>query len=224
MVGIEHDITGKETTVLEPGEKYTGPVAGVKDQYIAQTPDTIDLTVEASPGEFVKTGAGTDTIKFLDASYLQGLPSVADGGEGSSQIFVSKYPTNPTDVFIDARNLTASDPAVWTTVHNAHAGTVVTNDLTPGIITPDSLKPGTVISGDKVTVWGLTANDFQLPFIAGNEGATGLTYVGKQEGKPPVAFTLAGVTNPSHVIVTSGAVPDHANPLSQNPFTTFTLT
>ncbi|HEX2944097.1 MAG TPA: hypothetical protein VHO91_23785, partial [Rhodopila sp.] len=71
--------------------------------------------------------------------------------------------------FVDARG--ASSP-VWSTAVNFH-------------------------SGDDLTIWGVTQQDFSLLWLdnQGAAGATGLTGVLTESGHAPVGFTLAGLSS-----------------------------
>ncbi|HSU04983.1 MAG TPA: nidogen-like domain-containing protein [Acetobacteraceae bacterium] len=95
------------------GIAYTGPVAGVQEQYLNLTPDNLNIAA-SSPSWFIHSGSGMDAISVASGT------NVLDGGTGSN--FMTGG--SGTDTFyIDDRRPTAD---IWTTVNNMHAGDAVT--------------------------------------------------------------------------------------------------
>jgi hypothetical protein len=92
---------------------YSGPVAGLQNQYIDVTTDNLDISA-STPGWFIHSGSGSDAI-----SVNSGV-NVLDGGTGSN--FLTGGSGMDT-FFADARNATS---AIWSTINNFHAGDAVT--------------------------------------------------------------------------------------------------
>lgn len=88
---------------------YTGPVAGVQEQYIDISSHSLNLTA-TSPNWFIHTGGGNDAITVRAGT------NVLDGGAGSN--FLSGG-TGTDTFYVDSRGA-ASD--IWSTVANFHAG------------------------------------------------------------------------------------------------------
>lgn len=92
---------------------YTGPVAGLTQQYITVSTDNLDIAAE-TPGWFIHTGGGEDAIAVTSGT------NVLDGGTGSN--FLTGGSGTDT-FFVDDRTATAT---TWSTVNNVHAGDSVT--------------------------------------------------------------------------------------------------
>ena len=92
---------------------YHGPVAGVLEQYVNITPQS--LAISANKGSlFIHTGSGDDAIA------AHGGINVLDGGTGSN--FLSGGAGADT-FFVDARKAAAD---VWSTLTKLHSGDVAT--------------------------------------------------------------------------------------------------
>lgn len=152
------------------GAPYTGPVAGLSDEFVTNTSDILNVTAQ-TPNVFIEVApiagspppseAGMNVAGVNGNNILDGYANsnFYTGGTGSDQFYE------------DARTLTQNS---WSTIVNFH-------------------------SGDNVTVWGVTAGDFKLDWIGDTEGAagsTGLTgvLVPNAAGKPEVGITIAGMT------------------------------
>ncbi len=92
---------------------YTGPVAGLTQQYINVTADKLNIAAE-TPGWFIHSGSGDDAIA------VTGGINVVDGGTGSN--FMTGG-TGTDTFFVDDRTATAT---TWSTVVNFHAGDSLT--------------------------------------------------------------------------------------------------
>jgi hypothetical protein len=91
------------------GQPYTGPVAGITDQYFtAITTDNINV-VTSSPNVFIHTSAGTDGITLASGR------NVVDGGPGSNFIFGG---SGQDTFFVDGRGTATT----WSTIANFHSG------------------------------------------------------------------------------------------------------
>ena len=106
-------ITVLDTTTNAPvpatSTPYSGPVAGLENQYIGVSSDSVNVTV-ATPDWFVHTGSGTDAIAVSSGT------NVLDGGTGSNFLTGG---TGADTFFVDDRGATAS---IWSTVGGLHAG------------------------------------------------------------------------------------------------------
>lgn len=92
---------------------YTGPVAGLTQQYINVTTDNLNIAAE-TPGWFIHSGAGEDAIAVTSGT------NVLDGGTGSNFLTGG---TGTDTFFVDERGATA---ATWSTLVNFHAGDSLT--------------------------------------------------------------------------------------------------
>ncbi len=97
------------------GEPYTGPVAGLQNQYIYLGTHNLNITAVV-PNSFIHSGSGTDAIDVSKA----GGNNVLDGSTGSN--FLVGGAGNDT-FFVDDRAAAAD---IWSTVVNFHSGDAVT--------------------------------------------------------------------------------------------------
>jgi hypothetical protein len=162
-VSINQAAAGFDVTTGQPvaivANPYTGPVAGLQNEYINVTSHNLNVAT-ATPNWFVHTGSGDDAIEVNSGT------NVLDGGTGSN--FLTGGSGTDT-FFVDDRAATAD---IWSTVNNLHAG-------------------------DAATIWGVTAQDFDLNWMDGEgaAGFTGLTLHATAAGKPTASLTLAGYTS-----------------------------
>lgn len=94
-------------------QAYTGPVSGLQTQYIAITPDSLNVGV-TTDNWFIHTGSGNDAVA------VHGGTNVLDGGTGSN--FLTGGSGSDT-FFVDDRGPSAD---IWSTVNNFHAGDAAT--------------------------------------------------------------------------------------------------
>jgi V8-like Glu-specific endopeptidase len=92
---------------------YSGPVAGLQNEYINVTPDNLNIAV-STPDWFVHSGGGDDAIAVSSGT------NVLDGGTGSN--FLTGGSGTDT-FFVDDRDPGA---AIWSSVVNFHAGDAAT--------------------------------------------------------------------------------------------------
>jgi phospholipase/lecithinase/hemolysin len=106
-----------DTTTGQPvaaeGHPYTGPVAGVQQQYINITADSLAITA-TTPNWFLHSGGGEDALAVSSGS------NVLDGGTGSNFLTGGSGTDN---FFVDDRAATAT---IWSTVTNLHGSDNVT--------------------------------------------------------------------------------------------------
>jgi len=152
------DLSGGQPVAIV-ANPYTGPVAGLQNEYINVTSHNLNVAT-ATPNWFVHSGSGDDAITVSSGT------NVLDGGTGSN--FLTGGSGTDT-FFVDDRAATAD---IWSTVNNLHAG-------------------------DAATIWGVTAQDFDLNWMDGEgaAGFTGLTLHATAAGKPTASLTLAGYTS-----------------------------
>ena len=165
---------------------YTGPVAGIQQQFSDITSDNLNISCFAD-NLFISTGSGNDAIA------LHGGTNVVDAGTGSNFLVSGAGASFATTgsgfdtFFLDARNIPAASSA---------AGPV------PGAIWDTIQGFG---HGDAVTLWGITPGT-ALAWQK-NEGAvghTGLTLHANLTNGSEASLTLAGVDNMSHLALSYG--------------------
>jgi hypothetical protein len=107
------DLSVFDTTTGQPdaatAQPYTGPVAGLQEQYINITTDSLNIGV-TTPNWFIHSGSGTDAIAVSSGT------NVLDGGTGSN--FLTGGSGTDT-FFVDDRGPAAD---IWSTVVGFHAG------------------------------------------------------------------------------------------------------
>lgn len=161
------DATTGATTMMA-GQAYTGPVAGITNEFVTNTSDILNITANvantfieiapsASGGYPSESGINVSVANGNNVLDAYGNSNFYTGGAGTDQFYE------------DARTLTQNS---WSTVVNFH-------------------------SGDNITIWGVTTADFNLNWIGDTFGATGSTgltgvLVPVTAGQPEVAFTLTG--------------------------------
>jgi Ca2+-binding RTX toxin-like protein len=98
-------------TVTAISQTYTGPVAGIQQQFVDVTTDSLNITV-TSPNWFIHGGSGNDAINVSKANGN----NVLDGSTGSN--FLTGGSGNDT-FFLDDRSPGAD---VFSTVVGFHSG------------------------------------------------------------------------------------------------------
>jgi hypothetical protein len=94
-------------------QAYTGPVAGIQEEYINTGADSLNITA-ATPNWFIHSGSGNDAIAVSSGT------NVLDGGTGSNFLTGG---SGADTFFVDDRGPTAD---IWSTVNNFHAGDAAT--------------------------------------------------------------------------------------------------
>jgi Ca2+-binding RTX toxin-like protein len=97
----------------QPGTPYSGPVAGLTNEFINVTTDNLNVTA-LTPNVFIHSGSGQDAIAAL------GGTNVMDGGTGSNFLTGG---TGTDTFFVDDRGPAAD---IWSTCNNFHAGDAAT--------------------------------------------------------------------------------------------------
>lgn len=107
----------KMTTTDTAGDPYTGPVAGITNEYINITTDNLNVTA-VTKNTFIHTGSGMDAIDVSGANgnnVLDGSTGTnfLTGGTGLDQFYVDeRAPT--ADIFTTIRGFHSGDSAtVW---------------------------------------------------------------------------------------------------------------
>ncbi len=111
--GLQVLDTTTEQPVVAAASAYNGPVAGMLEQYINLTPDSLNISTQ-TPGWFIHSGSGQDAIAVSSGS------NVLDGGTGSN--FLTGGSGQDT-FFLDDR---AASAAIWSTISNFHLGDAAT--------------------------------------------------------------------------------------------------
>lgn len=106
-----------DTTTGQPAtsnvKPYSGPVAGLQEEYINITSDNLNIAV-STDNWFIHSGSGTDAIA------VHGGTNVLDGGTGSN--FLTGGSGNDT-FFVDTR---AANADTWSTIVGFHSGDAAT--------------------------------------------------------------------------------------------------
>ena len=100
-------------TVPATAQSYTGPVAGLQEQYVNITCDSLNISV-STPNWFIHSGSGTDAIAVSSGT------NVLDGGTGSNFLTGG----SGTDTFFVDDRCPSAD--IWSTVNGFHAGDAAT--------------------------------------------------------------------------------------------------
>jgi hypothetical protein len=166
-----------DTTAAQPvsavAQPYTGPVAGLQQQLVDITADSLNITV-TTPNWFIHSGTGTDAINVSQA----GGNNVLDGSTGSN--FLTGGSGNDT-FFLDDRKPTAD---VFSTVVGFHSGD---NATVFGVNRTDF----TLTMLDNQGAAGFTGLDFQFS-APGRPNAslvlTGLTTADLSNGRLTATF------------------------------------
>ena len=154
-------------TDTSAGQPYNGPVAGLSSQLIDITPDKLNITADV-PNVFIHSGSGEDALNVA----ATGGTNVLDGSTGSNFLVGG---SGDDTFFVDDRvNAPTTPPGgtgIWSTVVGFH-------------------------SGDSVTVWGVTPQDFNVTTAdnMGTAGFTGLTW-DFAGGGTDAKLTLAGYSS-----------------------------
>ncbi len=105
--------TTTNQSVAATAQPYTGPVAGLQEQYLNISPDSLNISV-STPNWFVHSGSGNDAIAVNSGN------NVLDGGTGSNFLVGG---TGSDTFFVDDRGPTSD---IWSTVAGFHAGDAAT--------------------------------------------------------------------------------------------------
>lgn len=113
FTGGDSWVTVKDTTTGGGSEpfmaSYSGPVAGLVDQYISPSANGLEVAA-TSNNVFIHGGAGDDKIQAYGGS------NVIDGGTGSNLLIGG---TGNDTFFVDDR---APSATIWSTIANFHGG------------------------------------------------------------------------------------------------------
>ena len=101
--------TTTNTTWQQTLTPYSGPVAGLADQFIDVTTDNLNISTHQA-NVFLHSGSGEDALQVFSGQ------NVLDGGTGSN--FLNGGSGNDT-FFVDDRAATAN---IWSTLVNFHSG------------------------------------------------------------------------------------------------------
>ncbi len=158
----------------QPGQDYFGPVDGINSQLILGAPSGAAVPVAELAGQtstLEVTAETPDTFILAGSGYS--YCSINDATAGGNNIldaaagsdFLTGGAGN-NQFYLDARNLNLNQ---WDTIADPH-------------------------SGDGITLWGVTPQDFSLTWLNGQgaQGATGLTGVFTSSFYVEVGVTVAG--------------------------------
>ncbi len=111
IIAVLDTTTAQSVPVI--AQAYSGPVAGLQEQYVNVTSDSLNISV-STPNWFFHSGSGTDAIAVSSGT------NVLDGGTGSN--FLSGGSGTDT-FFVDDRSASAD---IWSTVSGFHDGDAAT--------------------------------------------------------------------------------------------------
>jgi len=116
------------------GTAYTGPTAGLQQQYLWASPADAAITA-TTPNVFLRGGTGNDALQ------VQGGTNVLDGGAGSNFLTGGTGADGGTDTFfVDGRG----GASTWSTIVNFHHGDSFTLF---GFTAGTSTQPWTALDG-----------------------------------------------------------------------------
>lgn len=98
-----------------PGDAYTGPAAGLQQQYAYSGSDNVNMS-GGVPGLFLKGGSGNDALAASSGH------NVLDGGSGSNFLVGGTGSGSDDTFFMDGRGT----GTVWSTITNFHGGDTTT--------------------------------------------------------------------------------------------------
>jgi hypothetical protein len=163
------------------GDPYTGPVAGIKNQFIDITTDNLNITA-VTPNTFIHTGSGMDAI---DVGAANGT-NVLDGFTGTNFLTGG---TGIDQFYVDDRGATKD---IFSTVRGFHSG----DTATVWGITKADFK---IVTGDNV-----------LPSAPGLDFAFTSNKTGQNANLNMPGFTTADLSN-GKLSVSFGTTPDLPN-------------
>jgi Mg-chelatase subunit ChlD len=186
------DVTTGQTTT-DAGQPYSGPVAGLTNEFIDVTTDSLNIIANV-PNSFIHSGAGTDAI---DVSKVNGT-NVIDGGTGSNFLTGG---TGDDTFFVDDRGPTSD---IWSTVNKFHSG----DAATIWGITPSDFDLSWVDGQGATGYTGLTLHATAAGVPTASLTLAGFTSADMTDGKLSVSF---GTTAASGGVAGSTYMYVHAN-------------
>lgn len=157
-------------------QPYSGPVAGLANEYIAVTPDSLNITV-TTPNWFIHAGPGNDAIAVSSGT------NVLDGSTGSNFLTGG---SGADTFFVDDRGPVAD---IWSTVNNFHSG----DAATVFGVTPSTFNIGWVDGQGAAGYTGLTLHVTATGVPQASLTLAGFTTADLNSGKLSIAFG----TNPA---------------------------
>ncbi len=178
--GVQHlvNVTFPQTATSQfmIGDAYSGPVAGLTDEFVFPTPQNINIS-SSLPNSFIRTGAGDDAITVFSGR------NVVDSYLGSN--FITGGSGHDT-FFVDARG----GGITWDTIVDFQVGDEVTLW---------GYLPGTSIGGDKAD-WLDSAG------TSGFEGLTAHAKLDGSSISASITFAGLGPADKDSFAVTTGVV------------------
>lgn len=181
-----------DTTTNQPmavtAQPYTGPVAGVSNEFVTTVSDSLNVTV-STPGWFIHTGSGNDAIAVSSGT------NVLDGSTGSNFLTGG---TGDDTFFVDDRGPTSN---IWSTVNNFHAG----DAATVWGVTPSDFTLTWLDGQGAAGYTGLTLGVTGAGKPTANLTLVGFTSADLNDGKLTVTFgttpTTGGVAGSSYMLI-----------------------
>jgi hypothetical protein len=180
------DDTTTNVATTAAGDFYTGPVAGLEQQYINLSTDNLAITASV-PNSFIHSGSGTDAI---DVSKVGGT-NVLDGSTGSNFLVGG---SGSDTFFVDDR---AAPAVIWSTVVNFHAG----DAATVWGVTQQGFNLNWIDNQGAAGFTGLTLGATASGIPNANLTLTGFTSADLQNGRLTVAFGTDTASGSNYMLV-----------------------
>jgi Ca2+-binding RTX toxin-like protein len=164
---------------------YSGPVAGLAEQFIDLNPHNLNITA-TTPNVFLHSGSGEDALQVLSGN------NVLDGSTGSNFLVGG---SGHDTFFVDDRS---APSAIWSTLVNFHAGDVAT----VWGVTPAAFNLAWVNGQGATGYTGLTLGATAAGHPNANMTITGYTTADLSNGRLTVAYGVDLGSGSSFMMVT----------------------
>jgi Ca2+-binding RTX toxin-like protein len=172
-LGVLDTTTGQ--TVPAVAQPYTGPVAGLQEQYINISLDNLNITA-STPNWFLHSGSGEDAIAVNSGT------NVLDGGTGSNFLVGG---SGSDTFFVDDRGPTAD---IWSTVVGFHTG----DSATVWGVTPQDFRLAFVDGQGAAGFVGLTLHATAADKPTASLTLAGFTTADLSNGRVSFSFGTSG--------------------------------
>jgi hypothetical protein len=169
------DVT-THTPSTADGDLYTGPVFGIKYQFISTTSDSVNISAGID-SVFIRSGSGSDALSVANVSGR----NVLDGSDGSNFLVGSLNMASRDSFFVDDRGATAD---IWSTMVNVHAG----DNATVWGLTPNDFALSWVNGQGAPGLEGLTLHAVAAGMPTASLTLTGFTTADLSNGRLGVSF------------------------------------
>jgi Ca2+-binding RTX toxin-like protein len=182
--GLSIEDTTLGVPLLPHGVPYSGPVAGLQEQYISLTSDNINVNV-STPDWFIHSGSGEDAIAVSSGT------NVLDGGTGSNFLTGG---TGSDTFFVDDRGPAAD---IWSTVVGFHGG----DSATIWGVTPDNFDLAWVNDQGAAGFTGLTLHATAMGQPTASLTLAGFSQADMTNGRLSVSFGTDAISGSAFMFV-----------------------